>query len=181
MKEIQLTRGHVAFVNDEDYDRVIAAGPWRALVPPRRYTTYAIRDIRKPDGRWTAQYLHRFILDVTDPKIEVDHRNHNGLDNQRSNIRECSRAQNAANRGKLRTGKSSRYRGVIWYKKSRKWCAKIKFNGKQIYLGYFSDETAAALAYDAAARKRFGEFVSCNFSPKKDAASETADGEAVSA
>lgn len=151
MKEIQLTRGYVALVDDEDYERVMEAGP------------YANRSTRKPDGRRTTVSLHRFLLGVTNSKIHVDHENHNGLDNQKANIRVCTRSQNRANA--VKRGGVSKYRGV--HKAAGKWGAKITINGQKIWLGRFADELDAALAFDSAARAHFGEFANCNFPPKK--------------
>jgi hypothetical protein len=136
MREIPLTRGYVALVSDEDYDRVMAAGPWRA---------------------------------ITDPKTEVDHWNRDGLRNTRRNLRLATRSQNNANRRK-QAGCSSGYRGVSWSKHASKWKAQISIDGKVCFLGYFASEVRAALAYDTAARERFGEFANCNFPPKKPCA-----------
>jgi hypothetical protein len=160
MKEILLTRGYVALVDDEDYERVIAAGPWRVAVG--RHTMYAQRHVHKPDGKWTTQRMHRFLLGVTNPKIQVDHRNHTGLDNQQPNIHRCLNGHNQANSRK-RSGTSSRFRGVHWDKCRGKWKARLQIDGKRLSLGYFTDEVAAALAYDAAARELFGEFANLNF------------------
>jgi hypothetical protein len=167
MKTVQLSDVLVTIVSDRDFESVTFAGPWRALVPPGRYTTYAIRDIRKPDGRWTTQRLHRFLLGVTDPKILVDHRDRDGLNNQRENLRIATNSQSNANQRKI-TGGSSRFRGVSRASK-RRWRAVIRVNGKNIRLGRFNDEVEAALAYDAAAREHFGEFANLNFPPKKPA------------
>jgi hypothetical protein len=162
MKEIPLSRGLVALVDDCDYERVMAAGPWFALVArPGHNTTYASRHIYKSDGRRTAQLMHRFILGLTDPKILVDHKDRNGLHNWRGNLRIATNAQNRANSGKY--SGSSPYRGVSWHNRIRKWCAVIRKDNKLRHLGYFADETEAAHRYDLAARFHFGEFANCNF------------------
>jgi hypothetical protein len=165
MKEIPLTRGYVAFVDDEDYERVTAAGPWCVLIN-RPGCIYAQRRVRKPDGRRTFQYLHRFILGLTDPKVLVDHRNRYGLDNQRGNLRIASRSQNAGNGNKRKDGITSRFRGVFWRESHKMWCAQIQINHKRLHLGYFTDELNAARAYDAAARKYRGEFAKFNLGQK---------------
>jgi hypothetical protein len=167
MKEIPLSRGFVALVSDEDYERV-SQFKWHAR--PGKHTTYAQRNIRKPDGRRTTQLLHRFILGITDFKIEIDHRNRDGLRNTRGNLRRATHSQNRANSRKL-CRCTSHYRGVFWAKRDRKWRAYIQLNGKYIYLGCFTDELSAALAFDEAARSLFGPFASCNFPPKKPARS----------
>jgi len=188
MREIPLTRGYVALVDDADYKRVIAAGPW--CVCPGGFTMYAQRSVRSKLGRWIkrtrtysrlgklttqtysvreparwiTQSMHRFILRLRDPKMAADHRDRNGLHNWRSNLRIATKSQNRANSRKPRHGVTSRFRGVHWAKSMKKYCAKIRFHGLQTNLGYFTDEVKAALRYDMAARELFGEFASCNFS-----------------
>jgi hypothetical protein len=170
MREIPLTRGHVALVDDCDYERVMAAGPWFARVEP--HTVYAQRNVRKPDGTGTAQYLHRFILGEVNPDVLIDHQDRNGLHNRRSNLRRATPSQSQANHGKQR-GTTSRYRGVYRRNDCARWEAGIRGNGRQKSLGLFISEVDAALAYDKAAREIHGEFASCNFPPKKAAVSET--------
>lgn len=169
MREIQLSRGYVALISAEDYERV-SQFHWSAAV--RQHTVYASRAVRRSDGTWTNQLLHRFLLGLTDPKIVADHINRDGLDNRRCNLRIASQSQNCANSHKHHNARSSQYRGVSWCSRTRKWQAAIRIDSKQTHLGRFADETAAALAYDAAARKHFGEFANCNFPPKKEAQTE---------
>ncbi len=164
--KITLPRGFTAIVDDEDYVRVVAAGPWRATVQ-EGCTVYVIRHVGKPDGTRTTQKLHRFILGITDPKVFVDHRNRKGLDNRKLNLRVCSYSQNATNAKKKGSWKStSQFRGVSWNKQNKRWHSQIHINGKQIYLGTFTDELEAARAYDVAARKHFGEFARTNIQEK---------------
>jgi hypothetical protein len=160
MQEIKLTKGLVALVDDADYGRVMAAGPWQGH--PRKKTAYAMRHVWR-DGKKTAQYLHRFLLGITDPKILVDHGDRNGLNCQRWNIRPATRSENAANAGKCK-GFTSQYRGV-YVRSSGRFHARIKVDGKQVYLGSYWHELNAALAYDRAARFFYGAFASCNFPP----------------
>ena len=159
MRTIELTQGYVASVDDADFDRV-SAHRWCAN--KNRHTVYAYRK----DGRRTV-YMHRFICGVTDPEVKVDHRNRNGLDNQRRNLRDCSNGQNSMNQRKRRDGVSSKFKGVCWHKRDRKFQADIRLNGRSKFLGMFVSELDAALAYDTAAREHFGEFALCNFPPKK--------------
>lgn len=149
MKTVQLTKGYVSLVDDEDYDRVTEAGPWHARVDI--HTVYA--------ENGSSQAMHRFILGITDPKVEVDHRWGNGLDNQRANLRTATRTQNAQNRLK---NKGHLYKGVTWNVKDQKWRAQIRALGKKIYLGSFNTALEAAAAYDAAALKYHGEFALTN-------------------
>ena len=90
---------------------------------------------------------------------EVDHRDHNTLDNRRENIRICTHAENMMNRQK---GSGSKPKGVSEFKRTEKLRARIKVKGKDIHLGYFDNEDDAALAYNVAALKYHGEFACLN-------------------
>ncbi len=143
----------MALVDDEDYERV-CQHKWHAVEDNNGVVyaaTYALRT-----------RLHRFILGITDPKLQVDHEDHNGLNCQKNNLRRCSYGQNQSNR-KKKNNCSSRYKGVYRVKRSNRWHAQIRVNYKSIHLGYFPSERGAALAYDTAALKYFGEFALCNF------------------
>ncbi len=161
MKEVQLTKGLVALVDDADYSHVMAAGPWQGN--PRNHTIYAQRHVRR-DGKETTQLLHRFLLGISDPRVLVDHGDRNGLNCQRWNIRTATRSENAANAGKCK-GFTSKYRGGVYVRSSGMFHARIKVDGKQVYLGSYWHEVNAALAYDRAARFFYGAFASCNFPP----------------
>jgi len=104
--------------------------------------------------------MHRAILNAP-PRMDVDHINGNGLNNTRENLRLCTRSQNMMNQ-RLKGG-TSRFRGVSWLKGGAKWHAQVRANGKRLHLGLFTDETEAAMAYDAAARELFGDFARLNF------------------
>src|SRR6266702_8265358 len=106
-REISLTRGYVAIVDDDDYE-LVSRFKWQACV--RKHTVYAQRYIRRPDGKKTAQLLHRMLMNVTDPAIQIDHRDHDGLNNTRSNLRVCSHAENQHNTRKHNDGRS-RFKG----------------------------------------------------------------------
>jgi hypothetical protein len=93
---------------------------------------------------------------------EIDHKNGNGLDNRKANLREATRSQQTANARKTSRPKSSIYKGVCRFRGA--WVARIQPDGKCIHLGTFHDEKEAALAYDNAAREMFGEFANTNFS-----------------
>ena len=158
MKTISLTQGFVALVDDADYDRV-SAFKWSAT--KTKTNVYGVHKVRTPAGRTTSQLLHRFIMDVTHPRIDVDHEDHDGLNCQRRNLRACVRGENNGNKRKSRG--ASQYKGVSWDSSRRLWRAFVTVHNTSKFLGRFQDEREAALAYDAAARAAFGEFANCNF------------------
>jgi hypothetical protein len=150
MKEIPLTQGKVALVDDEDFEAVSAV-KWYAQQSRVWYAAHK---------RDRLVYMHRMIL-TAPPGMQVDHINGNGLDNRRSNLRLCSNSQNHANLRK-RPETSSRFKGVYWNKARRKWHAQIKVNQCTFYLGLFESEEAAGAAYDRAAAEHFGVFSRLN-------------------
>lgn len=155
MKEIPLTQGQVALVDDDTYAELVKR-KWYASYDPdtngyRAYTTIKGRNV----------LMSRFILGVHGGQL-VDHIDHNALNNQVGNLRLATRAQNAMNQRKRPTA-TSPYKGITWSKAVRKWQAQIMHNYKHIFLGYHTDAKEAALAYDRKARELFGEFACCNF------------------
>jgi hypothetical protein len=106
--------------------------------------------------------MHRQVLNFPDAEY-IDHRNNDGLDNRKENIRPATRAQNNYNRQKYANNSRSKYKGVGFKRKGKKWSAQIGLGNKMIFLGYFKNEIDAAKAYDEAARKYYGEFASLNF------------------
>ena len=170
MKPIPLTQGYVTLVDDADYDR-LAHYKWRAHVDRRRGQVYAVRKTHGPHSSRRTVYLHREILGVKYSEVKVDHRNGDSLDNRRANLRKCVSGENNANSRKRRDGRSSRFKGVCWHKRDKKFQASIKLHGRTIHLGMFTDEQEAAKAYDQAARAFFGQFAQCNF-PSESVASE---------
>lgn len=158
MKQIPLTQGKFAIVDDGDYEW-LNKYKWYAV--KNRNTYYAVRKPSRKQGKRTRIYMHRQILDA--PKeLQVDHANHNGLDNRRQNIRTCTHKQQQHNRLPVKNS-SSKYKGVQWYESGKKWKAKIGYNNQYICLGYFVNEVDAAKAYDEKARELFGEFAYTNF------------------
>src|ERR1035437_8429020 len=98
-REIPLTMGQVALVDDEDYDWLMSQGKWHALKRTHGTAYYAMRAVRKPGGGYSHQCMHRILMDA--PKgIEVDHINGNGIDNRRANLRTATHLQNSSNKHK---------------------------------------------------------------------------------
>ena len=161
MKEIQLTQGKVAIVDDDMYE-YLNQWKWCAHRSYTRDTWYAQRNSPRPHKKTIN--MHRVIMGVTDPEIEVDHRNGNGLFNVRENLRVCTTYQNGRNRGKQKNNTTG-YKGVTWsdVAKERPYKAQLMINHKCVFLGYFSDPIEAAKAYDKKARELHGEFARLNF------------------
>lgn len=147
VREIPLTQGKVALVDDEDYAFLMQ---WKWYYN----CGYAKRGAR---GRIT---MHGTIMPSPDGTAP-DHRNGNGIDNRRDNLRPATPQQNMWNR-KAVTGSKSKYKGVDWYAASGTWRAYIKINGKQKHLGCYREEQDAARAYNIAAKKYHGEFARLN-------------------
>lgn len=153
MKEIRLTQGKVALVNNGDFARV-SAHRWFASKQPHGNQWYAKTNMIV-NGRGTVITMHRFIMGL--PRKQLDHRNGNGLDNRRRNLRFATHSQNGANAPK-RKRTTSRFKGVNFDNWSGRWLARICVDRKQINLGRFFSEEAAGRAYEVAAKKHFGEF-----------------------
>ena len=154
---VDLTNGGFALVDDDDLD-LLDGVSWRHVREGLSIYAIAGRRLR----------MHRLILDAPDG-VMVDHRNGNGLDNRRSNLRLCTNSQNQANRQKRSSG-SAPYRGVTWHKQAGKWQAAVKVGGKNLYLGLFHSAEAAGRAYDAMALEHFGEFAVLNFPTAREVA-----------
>lgn len=154
-REIQLSQGKVAVVDDQDYER-LSQYKWSATkrVTKSGITWYAFRNTR--GGDTATSYMHREILDAQ-TGILIDHRDRNGLNNTRSNLRVGDKVGNAANSRK-RVGTTSKYKGVSWSKSANKWAAFIKCRDVHLSLGVYDTEEQAAEAYENAATELFGEF-----------------------
>ena len=160
MKEIKLTQGKVALVDDSNYDRLISMGKWYAQ-KSRNGVFYVCKKVAGSDGKFRFLSMHRFLAGINDWSVKVDHANGDGLDNRMSNIRLSTNSQNLMNRGKTSLN-SSGYKGVTWSKKGKAFYASITHNKKTIHLGTFNDKVSAAIAYNAAAIQFHGEFAKLN-------------------
>lgn len=153
-KRIPLSQGKFALVSDEDYERV---SQYNWTYDRNGYACRMVQ-VHRTEGKRTRRkvLMHRFILGA--PKgVEVDHANHNGLDNRRENIRVASHAQNRHN-ARPRVNSSSRYKGVSFHRRDKKWRSEITVDGVRRSLGTFPNEHDAAAAYNVAAHEAWGEF-----------------------
>lgn len=157
-KEIQITQGFKAIVDDEDYEYL---NQFKWYVVKGQKTKYAVR--YESPGK--ALLMHREILSATNPSEFIDHINTNGLDNRKLNLRFCTQAENQRNRGKQRNNTSG-FKGVFWNKGVCKWIPAIRVDGRMIALGCFDCKIQAAKAYNAAALKYHGEFAYLNQIPE---------------
>lgn len=158
MREIPLTQGRVALVDDEDYEALVAMGSWCVQIAP--YTAYAVRRDPSPDAR--AGKLLRMHSVLTGWPL-VDHRDGNGLNNQRQNLRPATKSQNLQN-SRIHGRNTSGYRGVSHDSdRAVAWHAYISIAGKRVSLGRYPTAIEAAHVYDAAAREHFGEYARPNF------------------
>jgi hypothetical protein len=156
MKEIKLTKGQVALVDDDDFEH-LNHFKWKVYFSESANSYYATRKI---NGKHIA--MHRILMNTVGTNLVIDHKDHNGLNNQKQNLRIATKSQNGANR-QIRKNATSKFLGVHWDKSRNKWRAAIKSsNQKQKTIGRFENETEAALAYNDYALKLHGEFANLN-------------------
>jgi hypothetical protein len=156
MKEILLSQGLKTIVDEEDYTTL---SQYKWFANRARYTFYAARNINE-NGKKTVVRMHRIIMSAEDDQ-QIDRINGDGLDNRRSNLRVASVISNQQNRTK-HSGNFI-YKGISFRSDILKhWRARITVNKQEIVLGYFETSLEAALAYDDAAKRFFGEFARTN-------------------
>lgn len=163
-----------AIVDDEDFEKLNKKTWYLNFSHDKCYASAYSHKIKRKSFNVR---MHRVIMGVTDPQIKIDHIDHNGLNNQKSNLRSCSNAENIRNRKGKNSNSNSLYLGVSRKKstfilKIGRVSDKIYFeahiyvNNKKKHLGYFDTEELAALARDKASIKYFGEFAYLNFPDK---------------
>lgn len=150
MKQIPLTQGYTAIVDDEDYDRLVVYR-WQVLKDHSGHT-YARRrgDV----------LMHQEILPPKDG-LRTDHKNGDGLDNRRDNLRYATAGQNRANSAP-NVRRTSLYKGVRLDRRCMRWEAYVRYMGVRLGLGYFATQEEAARAYNDTARVLHGEFARLN-------------------
>ena len=158
MKLIPLTKGQFAKVSDHQFE-YYSQWKWIAHFDPKMQGYYAVRTDYSNGKVQIA--MHREIAQ-TPEKMKCDHIDHDTLNNQDENLRNCTNSQNQWN-GKLRIDNKSGYKGVCYRKKEKKWSAQIHKNGKQVFFKRYKNPELAAQAYDEKARELFGEFAVLNF------------------
>ena len=157
LRLIPLTRKKFAVVDIDDYYR-LSKYQWYATNSSN--TSYAVRNVERK-----RVFMHRVIMGAPDHLL-VDHIDHDGLNNRKSNLRLCSPDENRYNiLPRRRT--SSKYKGVRWRKSMKKWTAVVQANKKAYNLGYFNDEIEAAKAYDMRAKRLHRQFAYLNFPLEK--------------
>jgi hypothetical protein len=176
----RLAGKYVAIIDTVDWERVKNLR-WRVDIkdrgPHRRPGgPYAHTNILHPDGtliertdqpgnkrpRQTALFLHHLILGKPKKDMVYDHINHNGLDNRKANLRQVTHAENMRNKRKTKSPTTSKYKGVCWLSREKRWFSSIALDGKEKSLGYFNCEICAAAAYDKQAQKSWGDIAYLN-------------------
>lgn len=151
--------GRVALVDDGDYELVMQYKwyVWERTSRGTREGPYAIAAITRRRKTINLK-MHKFLTGYA----RTDHKDGNGLNNQRSNLRPATDAQNMANKRKKAKGTST-YKGVSLDKRCGTWHAYIGVGRKTVNLGGFKNEQEAAKAYDRAACAAYGEYAWLNF------------------
>ena len=152
--KIQLTKGYKAIIDKEDFEKV------------NKYSWHFSNGYPYARINHKLIKIDRYILGQENNKLHIDHINGDGLDNRKSNLRMVTRSQNMMNKRKKQTcfgtPTSSKFKGVFWEKGCKKWRVQVTLNKKRHHIGLFVNELDAAIAYDQAATKMFGEYALTN-------------------
>lgn len=159
MQEVKLLNSELfASIDDADFNK-ITQHQWTVSI--RKGKIIGVYYGKRLHGKYHKIALHRYILDITDPQVFIDHIDGNPLNNQKKNLRVCTNAENCRNT-KISKANTSGYKGVRWHKRDKVFEARIGFNKKLYHLGRFKDPKEAAKAYDNKAKELFGEFAKSN-------------------
>lgn len=165
---VPLSQGLTAVIDADDAE-MVSEYVWSAFLNPHTRGYYAVSHSKLANGRRPRLRMHRLIMKAPTDRV-VDHRDHDGLNNRRSNLRICTHTENTRNlRGPQRNGTSG-YIGVTWNKQVKRWRAQTKIDSTQHHVGHFNTAIEAALARDAYIRERFpdDEFWYFNFPSEGD-------------
>lgn len=154
MKEISLTQGKFALVDDNMYEK-LSQHKWHTH-RPKKHLYYALRNAPTINGKRGTIRMHHIVIGFPPEGLMTDHRDGNGLNNQQENLRFVTSRQNSQNRPTVI--KTSRYVGVYWHKQGQKWAVYIRKNGAKKYIGLFKSELQAFQAYQQAVES-LGELV----------------------
>lgn len=155
MKTIELTQGFFAIVDDEDHALVSEFKWYLHRCGKHKYARRATYDT----GKKKDVLLHRVLLGISDETVYIDHKDGNGLNNQKANLRVCSAAENSSNR-KTHCNNTSGFKGVNRAKGG--WRTRVSLGNKRTHVGYFNTKEDAARAYNEAAIKLHGKFAKLN-------------------
>lgn len=149
---------HIVLYDDEDH-RLISKYHLRIINKNPKHDTFYVNAALKKKNKWTTIQMQRLIMGF--PNSKIDHKNRNGIDNRKSNLRLATNYQNGSNRVKSYSNTSG-YKGVFLFKPTGRYMVQIVVKKKRIYLGYYSNASAAAKVYNQAAIKYHGEFARLN-------------------
>ncbi|MCJ7778441.1 MAG: HNH endonuclease [Sedimentisphaerales bacterium] len=162
-RKIYLGEGEWTILDQRDYYR-LSKFKWYITGNDKKF--YAVRNIKIGRTRTNMISMHREIMNA--PKgVLVDHRNSDPLDNRRTNLRFATQSQNLCNSRRNKENCTSKFRGVSWNKRKKRWRADLQYKGKCVFSRLFTSEIEAAHAYDKAAKKYHGEFARLNFSDEQ--------------
>ena len=162
-KQIKLTQGRFATVDDEDFE-YLNQWKWYLMINKQRGKYYVQARVKNENGFFETILMHRLILSISDPKIFVDHKFGDGLDNRKENLRICTNAENLRNKN-IQKNNISGYKGVSWNARAKKYQAQIQIDRKIKYLGLFTCPIEGAKAYNEAALIHHGKFARLNQIP----------------
>lgn len=155
MKEIELTQGYKALVDDEDFERVNSF-KWHVHFKSKERKCPYAQHTYSENGKKKTVDMHRVVLNLSG-SAQVDHEDRNGLNNQRRNLRAATHSQNQHNKSTPRNNTSG-HKGVSWKKDVGKWQVRIMLNSKHMHIGVYTEKQDACDAANAATLKHHGEF-----------------------